>query len=377
MTGKKLKILFISRVHPPIVGGMENQSYHLIRSVGRLSEARSIINRGGKKMLPFFIPTAMAKALAAASQFDVIHLSDGVLAPLGYLIKLFYPKVKVAATIHGLDITYARKNKLYKAINLKALSKLDKLIAVSRQTKELAEKFGLPGSIISVIPNGVLPEEIQAPECCREDLISVIKPKKSAAFAGNLAKHKGKEVFILTLGRLCRRKGVRWFIENVMPNLRENVFYLIAGSGAEKAGIEKSIKQLGLENRVCLLGSVSNKDRKILFNTCDVFVQPNIRLEGDAEGFGITLLEAASAELPIVASNLEGIQEAISNGKNGFLVPPHDALAFKSTIHKLIDDTELRKKCGSEARSYTEKNFSWDGIAKNYYRQFEAIASRK
>jgi len=377
MAEKKLKILFISRVHPPIVGGMENQSYHLVRSVGRLGKTETIINRGGKKFLPFFIPFALIKALFIASRFDVVHLSDGVMAPIGYLIKLIHPKVKIVATIHGLDITYAKKNNLYKIVNIGALARLDKLIAVSRQTKKLAEQFGLKTSRISVIPNGVDPDEIRSTECCREDLLAIVRLSKANALKDNIRKKSAQAVFILTLGRLCKRKGVRWFIENVMPNMPDNVFYLVAGSGAEKIALEHAIHRHKLDNRVCLLGAVSNNDRKVLFNTCDVFVQPNIRLEGDAEGFGITLLEAATAELPIVASDLEGIQEAISNNKNGFLVEPHNPLAFASAIHKLLNDPDFRQKCGSSARKYTEKHYSWSGIAKKYYQEFQALAFNK
>ena len=81
-----------------------------------------------------------------------------------------------------------------------------------------------------------------------------------------------------------------------------------------------------------MLGYVTDETRDILFNTCDVFVQPNIKVAGDMEGFGISVIEAASCEIPVIASNIEGLKDAIKDGQNGFLVESGNAgLGGKNT----------------------------------------------
>jgi len=171
-----------------------------------------------------------------------------------------------------------------------------------------------------------------------------------------------------------RRKGVRWFIDKVLPHLHHyDYLYLVAGSGPSKKCITEAIKKRGLNKKVKLLGEVSSKQKKILYNTADLFIMPNVSVKKDAEGFGIVALEAASCQLPVIASNLEGIPDAVQTGKNGFLVNATDPKQFIHRIEYLLENDQWRKEFGENARQYTLEKFSWSKISKKYLEELEDL----
>jgi glycosyltransferase involved in cell wall biosynthesis len=98
----------------------------------------------------------------------------------------------------------------------------------------------------------------------------------------------------------------------------------------------------------------------------DVFVMPNIRVDGDQEGFGIVLLEAGAYNLPVVASNLEGIKDAVLDGKTGRLVPERDADSYLEAIQAL---TEAPLSVKDEVLA----NFDCNHIVKVYRSEFERM----
>ena len=91
---------------------------------------------------------------------------------------------------------------------------------------------------------------------------------------------------------------------------------------------------------------------------------PNVQVEGDMEGFGVVMLEAGLCELPVVAAALEGIQDVVTDGANGFLVPPEDPTAFAEQIRVLIRDRELRDLLGERSREHVMGAFSWPAVAR-------------
>lgn len=89
------------------------------------------------------------------------------------------------------------------------------------------------------------------------------------------------------------------------------------------------------------------------------------------EGFGLVVLEAASYGLPVVASNTEGLKDAIHDGKNGFLIEEGNAGAFKAKIQFLLLEDHKRRQLGLDFRKHVEENFSWEGVAQEYVKVFE------
>ena len=130
-----MKVLFLTRVHPPIIGGMENQSYNMIKNFKEINNETFVIaNTRGKKFLPIFMPYSFLKALFLIKTHRIthLHLSDGLISPEGILLKKL-TGVKTIATIHGLDITH--KPRIYQKIIPASIRKLDGVICVSNYTK--------------------------------------------------------------------------------------------------------------------------------------------------------------------------------------------------------------------------------------------------
>ncbi|HPM42216.1 MAG TPA: glycosyltransferase family 4 protein [Candidatus Omnitrophota bacterium] len=348
-----MKILFISRAYPPSAGGIENQNYKLSIWLSRSAQTTVIVNKLGKIFLPVFIPYSFIRSLIlqAIVKYDVIILGDGVLSVLGWALKLFM-RTPVICIVHGLDITY--KGPLYQRLWVGVfLKKVDKLMAVSNATIKAGTERGIAPDKFVFIPNGV----------DSGDFDGIYGKKELAAIIGDGP--AGKKV-LLSLGRLIKRKGVSWFIRNVMQKLDEGTVYVIAGSGPDEKEIRRAAADTGLGSRITLLGRISEADKKVLLNTCDIFIQPNIKIDGDMEGFGISVLEAACCGKPVIASKLEGLQDAIKDGINGFFVEPLDQEGFAGRIKELLGDEQGRAEAGERAKAYVIENCNWQKISGIY-----------
>lgn len=368
-----MKILFISRAFPPITGGIENQNAALAKWLPKHATVQTLANHGGKASLPWFLPWVLLKSLFLLPQHDAVLLGDGVLAPLGYIQKLFFPEKIVASVVHGLDLTFATKpgfvSKLYASINIPCLRKLDFIVPVSQETALVAESLGVPKEKSIVINNGIDPETLSG-SFTRTDL---------EQFLGQNLKDK---IVLLRVGRYVQHKGNEWFIRNVMPLLPENIILVTAGAVVKKStpgdadiypACQRAVTELHLENRVSLLTNQPWEKIKLLYHTADIVVSPNIVVPGTMEGFGISVIEAASCSRPVITSNLQGLKDAIINTENGILVEPGDALAWSGAITTLSNNEDARRNLGAKASKYTLAHYHWQGISKKYIEIFESL----
>lgn len=330
---------------------MEQLSYDITTEVGKLTKTRVIANRGGKKFLLLFFVSALFQGMFSAKNYDVIHIGDPVLSFIGWAIKKIIKK-PATMEVHGLDVLYP--SKIYQWYLRAFFPSADLVICISRYAETLV-KQNFPNAKTTIINPGVK-DVFYDPSLKRTELTD----KK----------------ILLTVGRLVKRKGVAWFIANVLPLLPENVVYLIVGSGAEKINIENAIKMTKQQNKAVLFENVSTEKIKQLYNTADLFIMPNIKVENDAEGFGLVAVEAASCALPVVASNLEGITDAIIDGQNGVLVESENAQAFAKKINLLLQNENARKEFGQKSRQFTIQNFAWQKIAQKYLDRFSEIAPK-
>jgi len=128
---------------------------------------------------------------------------------------------------------------------------------------------------------------------------------------------------------------------------------LFVGDGPDRSVLEQRARDLGLQDRVKFLGQ--RTDIPELLASSDIFA-----LATNWEGFPISILEAMRAELPVVASNVNGVGEAVSNGITGFLVPAADANAFRNRLVQLLTDVNLRRNMSAAGRLRFEKEFTAD-----------------
>ena len=123
--------------------------------------------------------------------------------------------------------------------------------------------------------------------------------------------------------------------------------------------MKQTIEHHRLENDVVLLGEVTDQVRNILYNLSDIFIMPNRTIPNDVEGFGIVAIEAGSCGLPVVASNIQGLGDAVIDGKTGYLVLEGDVEGFVSRI----TDMNLKK---NQIRKIVNSTFDWGKIYKDY-----------
>jgi phosphatidylinositol alpha-1,6-mannosyltransferase len=359
-------ILFITRKHPPSVGGMQKLSQSLTKEVGKLTPTSTIYWGGPTLGVPFFIIYAFVRTVFTvprSNQVKLIHLSDALLTPLGLALRTLL-RVPVVVTVHGLDVTYP--NRLYQWAIPRCLMRMDKVICVSRYTRHQCIRRGVPAALCEVVPNGVNVHEFTEPA-------TIQGIRSLQATAGHLL--QGRKV-LLTVGRLIERKGVVHFLTEVLPRIlheREDVSYLIIGEGPQRDLIETRITSLHLGEHVALMGRVDDATLKAAYHRADLFIMPNVPVQNDIEGFGLVALEAAAAGKYVVASRLDGIPEAIVPGRNGDLLDPLDSEAFASRILELLADDESRAALGKKAQDFVQGHYSWNLIARRYEQVFMGV----
>ncbi len=212
---------------------------------------------------------------------------------------------------------------------------------------------------------------------------------------------QGRHILV-AMGRSVRRKGFSWFIRQVVPKLQGDFVFLMIGPFQRKPGgfeiflkylpaflskqialfagfptDEAAIRQLlaapELHDKVRHLGKLPFEDIRQILSAADVFVMPNIPIEGDMEGFGLVCLEACLCGATVFASRQDGITEAIHDGKNGVLLPPGDPIAWTSALNALLENPAAFAVQKAAAKSYTLGHFGWDKMAEAYWAQFARL----
>jgi glycosyltransferase involved in cell wall biosynthesis len=293
-------------------------------------------DRGG---LPRFFVTAFWKTLTSVlrRRIDVVVIGDVftfvVLWPL-----LAVLRVPTATMAMGLDLTRGRW--YYRSILRFVLPRATRVLSISHATQEVVLSYGVSPERCAVIPIGSTVTVHAEP-----DRAAMSRALRTRLRLGDDA------VVLVTLGTLVRRKGARWFIEHVMPKLPSQVHYAVAGSGPDHDAIEHAIAATATDDRVHLLGRVDDAEREELLSGADMFVQPNVRVTGDMEGFGLVVVEAACRATPVVASDLEGLRDAIVDGSTGILLPSGDDAAWANAITDLVADRAHLRELGWRFRT--------------------------
>jgi glycosyltransferase involved in cell wall biosynthesis len=155
---------------------------------------------------------------------------------------------------------------------------------------------------------------------------------------------------LIAVGRLKAPKDFLTLIRS-LGALRDHEFEaLIVGEGPDRNAIEAEIRRLELQGRVRLAGE--RGDVPELLAESDVFM-----LSSRSEGLPISVLEAMSAELPVVATDVGGLAELVVDGETGILVPPGDETALTEALGRLVEDRELRRRLGTAGRARAESSF--------------------
>lgn len=340
---------------------MERLSFELVCALrAHHLPVRVIAHRAGKVALPLFFIWALPVALWRARQADVIHLGDPLLAIIGWAAGRLWNK-PVVVTVHGLDITY--EHPLYQWYLRHWFDDLDHYVGISQHVAELLERRGIRG-FVTVIHPGFF-DSFYDTALKRADLDKII----------GVATHN--RFVIATVGRLVRRKGHEWFIRSVLPHLPERTLYIIAGDGPAGQSIALAARQAGVTEKVIMLGRVSPAAKKILYNTIDVFIQPNIAVPHNVEGFGIVLVEAASCGRLVMAARSGGITDAIIDQATGMLLPEADSAAWTVAIQAAAGGSVPTGLSPTSIRSQVLRHYAWPAIISRYLALYQRLGRER
>lgn len=371
-----MRLLFVSHSLPPEgkpldnVGGMQRvaEDLHNSLAVRRDIDLRALVlrSRWNERAIrtPLFLAHALReiRRLARSREIDAILFSSMVTAalvvPLQRLLRR--NRVSTAAIVNGLDATTPVWP--YPLLVRRTFDALDLVMPISRATGDVCRERGLPASKCRVVPLGI----------------------RSDRFKGNLDRGSSRErllrgrdarLILCSVGRLVPRKGVEWFVANVMPLLPDDMRYLIAGDGPDRARIAASIAQYGLGDSVELLGAINDEELETLYSGADLFIMPNIPVANDMEGFGLVMLEAGLCGLPTIASNMEGIADVIAEGANGHLVATGGAAGFQMAIMRYYSDPEALQTLKSRTKIFTSSHFGWEAVVDRYVSILQNLSS--
>jgi glycosyltransferase involved in cell wall biosynthesis len=222
--------------------------------------------------------------------------------------------------------------------------------AVSSQVRRgLVADQGLPAEKVWVVPNGIDPEPYAAAAVEREAVRAELGLPAEALVVGSVARLapiKNQELLLAALA------------------LRPEAWLVLAGDGPRRSALEALAGELGVASRVRFLGL--RRDVPRVLAACDLF-----SLSSHSEGLPIAVLEAMAAGLPVVATRVGGLPDAVTDGRTGRLTPPGDAAALAAAWGELLAP-ERRRALGQAGQAVLRERFSLAAMVAAYdgiYRQ--------
>lgn len=344
---QKNNILHISRTMD--IGGAERIVYQLssdlkdefdsvhVASTGGLWESElaakgiqhhKILDIDSKNPLTVLKLLTSIRQIIKKNDISIVHTHHRMAAFYIRLLKLVHPKLIHVYTAHNV---FKDKLPLYKF----ALKNAKSVAVGEAVNKNLKEDVGITDS--RVIYNGVVLKET-------DDQVDEI-----ISYGG---------IKLGCIARLSEQKGLTYLLDAMSLLTVKDIRLFIVGDGELRNELENKVKELHLQDSVTFLGY--RKDISECINSFDFCVLPSV-----FEGFGLVAIEAFMNSKTLVATDIPGLNEVVTN-KNGILVPAKDPAALASAIDKLATDATLRQELSSQAKKDYENKFSYPLFLENY-----------
>ncbi len=289
-----------------------------------------------------------AREVLEAHRFDILHFHEPFVPFLSPTVLDASETVNVA-TFHafgGFSPSYWIGSKF--AGRLAGL--LHGRIAVSGAARHFIDRY-FPGDY-RIIPNGVEIEkfaEAQPYEELRDGTLNIL-------FVGRFEERKGLIHLLKAYHRLRKRKV--------------DARLLVIGDGPKRREYKRYVGLRGIRD-VEFLGRVSDEEKVRYFASADIYCAPNT----GQESFGIVLLEAMAAGVPIVASDIHGFKRVVERNVQGILVEPRNPRALAAALYTLARDPELRHDMGEAGRERAPE-FSWDRVTERIVDYYYEVRER-
>ena len=217
----------------------------------------------------------------------------------------------------------------------------------SFETDQLVSHYGADPSRIEIVPPGV-DHSIFNPACKSEARrLLNLSEQKTLLFVGRIQPLKGVDLAISTLAEL-EDKDARLILIGSSSGME---------GPSEQRRITKMVKELGLTNRVLFVEPQPHEKLVNWYRAADVLLMPS-----RSESFGLVALEAAACGLPVVASEVGGLQTIVENGLSGYLINDRDPWSYAAHVSKIIDDSGKAEEMSEEAVERS-KSFTWSVTA--------------
>lgn len=277
---------------------------------------------------------------------DVVHAHEPLTPSTSFFVTL-RARIPVVATFHS-----GASRSLLFDLAAPLLRRVARRISVRIAVSRAAESFAASriGGVFRIVPNGT---DVEA-----------------FAHATPIELPPGRR--LLFVGRLDPRKGFRTAVRafGLLAGRYEDLRLVAAGDGDDRDAVEALPPTV--RERVHLAGHVPNRELPPYHAAADVFVAPSV----GGESFGMVLVEAMAAGLPVVASDIAGYREVVRDGLDGILVAPEDPGALAEAVGRLLDDPSLAEGLSREARARAHE-FSWEVVTGRLEAIYREAAGRE
>jgi glycosyltransferase involved in cell wall biosynthesis len=215
----------------------------------------------------------------------------------------------------------------------------------SRAAQQIEQLVGLPSGAVRVVPNGV-------PDPAPRQPLPVPPGPLVIGAIGRMHRHKGFDVLLHALVAL------------------QEVQLVLIGDGRERPALEQLVRDLGLGRRVSMLGWSDDASGQL--RSFDILAVPS-----RSEGLPLVLLEGMFAGVPIVATTVGGVPDAVEDGRSALLVPPDDVAALTSALRRLGADDPLRRRLGAAAQEEARARFTVEAMARSYEDLYDELLARR
>ncbi len=291
----------------------------------------------------------LVKRMLDRERFDIIHHHEP-LVPFLSLQILDSSRCPQVATFHafgGFSFSYW----LGRPLADRYMGKLDARVAVSSAARHFIARY-YPGEY-RIIPNGV-----------DVDFYANAKP---------FPEFRDGKINILFVGRLEPRKGATYLVRAyaALKERHPDTRLILCSVGPQLGEIRRFVRRHHVED-VLFAGRVSDADKARFYKTADIFCAPST----GQESFGIVLLEAMAAGLPVVASDIHGYKRVVQRNATGLLVEPRDPHAIADALERLIREPALRARLG-EAGARVAPDYDWSHVTRQLVDLYTEVIARR
>jgi phosphatidylinositol alpha-1,6-mannosyltransferase len=256
---------------------------------------------------------------------------------------------RVVVAAHGRELLWRPPvlAALHERWRRRTLAAVDRVVAVSSYTRELALRIGVAAERTCVVPNGT-----HVARLCRPDVLARARVLRSQCGAASI---------VLTVARFVPHKGIDTILRALpcIASAIPDVVYVVIGDGGDRDRLHRLAHERGVAARVRFVGAVDDDEVAAWMHACDVFALASRERAPDVEGFGIVLLDAAACGRPVVAGRSGGTPDAVLHGETGWLCDPELDHEVAQSLIDLLRDRERARAFGAAGRRRVEHGLEW------------------